>query len=349
MSKNFFFILMVSLLVMYGCGEDDPPPEIIYSLPDNYVSSIFVNDDGVKYFATKKGLASFDGNKWTVYNDNSKITTEVIHDLGFEKTTSGSELWLGTNHGVNVATIPIDAVSGATTYTKSNTQTLFPGEPGLVGDSVFVVKVDNKNIRWFGTNDGLSAFQGNKWPTINKGFHYSSGFFADNPITSIDYSGDTIYIGTKGGGVARMLSKSVDAITAASPYEIPWSMLPSNNVLSVFIAGSTQWYGTDEGLAKHTGIQAKLNWESFYITDGLISNIVQCINKDLSGKMWFGTPSGVSVFDGSQWKSYNKSDGLAGNNILCIAVDLDGSLWFGTDSGVSHFNGSVWTSYTTDK
>lgn len=349
MNKICVFLIIV-LFIVSGC-KDDPalPEEIPGSLPDNYVNAIFINSDGVKYFATKKGLASFDGNKWTAYHDNQKIVTEAIHDLDFEQNTSGADLWMGTNQGVNVAYLPIDAVSGATTYTQSNTQALFPGEPGLAGDSVLVVKVDGKNIRWFGTSNGLSAFHGNKWPVINNSSYYNSGFFAENQITSIDYSGDTVYIATLGGGVARMVNTTVDAITAASPFEIPWSQLPSNNVLSVFTDGSTQWYGTDEGLAKHSGTEAKKNWQSYFQQDGLISNVIQCINRDLTGKMWFGTPSGISVFDGSQWISYTKSDGLIGNNVLCIAVDLDGSLWFGTDSGVSHFESGTWRNYITSE
>jgi len=342
-----FLSLTVFLLVFYGCKED-PIQEEKESLPDNYISAIFVTSDGTKYLATKNGLASFDGQNWTVYNSNPKITTKTIHDIGFEQTTYGPELWLGTNSGVNVATLPIDAVSGATTYTESNTQTLFPDGPGLPGDSVFVVKIDEKNIRWFGTNGGLSAFHGSQFPEINYRSFYGSGFFENNRITSLDYTGDTLYIGTKGGGVARMVSTSVDAITAASPYEIPWSALPSDNILTVFTDGSVQWYGTDEGLAKHTGIQAKANWESFYEEDGLINNKVQCIQKDPEGNMWFGTPSGVSKFDDSDWENFTNTNGLVSNNVLCIEIDLDGSLWFGTDNGVSHFDGTTWTRYKAE-
>lgn len=347
--KYVSFILVTLFFIFNSCEENDiPQPEINESLPDNYVSAIFVNSDGVKYFATKKGLASFDGSKWKVYHNNPKISVESINDLGYEKTSSGDELWLATNKGANVINMPVDATSGATTYTKSNTQALFPGGEPLAGDSVFNVKIDNKNIRWFGTNGGLSAFQGSKWPKINFGYHYNSSFFRDNRITGIDYNGDTIYIATKGGGVARMVAKNVDAITAASPYEIPWSQLPSPNVLCVFTDGSTQWYGTDEGLARHKGTQAKLNWESFYATNGLASNIIQCISKDLNGKIWVGTPAGVSVFNGTQWKSYTKTDGLVDNNVLCIANDLDGTIWFGTSNGVSAFDGTKWTNYIAD-
>jgi ligand-binding sensor domain-containing protein len=342
MLKYSYLILII--FIFTGC-KNDPVIKDPESLPDNYIHAIFVNSDGVKYVATNRGLASFDGLNWAVYHSNPKITIEAIHDIGFEQTTYGTELWLGTNYGVNVASLPIDEVSGATTYTEDNTKTLFPDGPGLAGDSVFVVEIDEKNIRWFGTNGGLSVFSGNKWPEINHGNQYTTAFFVHNRITSFDHSGDTLYIGTNGGGVARMVNSSVDAISAASPYEIPWSALPSDNVFSVFIDGSVQWYGTDEGLAKHTGIEAKANWESYYEKDGLINNTVQCIQKDKEGNMWFGTPSGVSRFDGSSWESFTKQDGLAAGNVLCIAVDLDGSLWFGTDNGLSHFDGNTWTSY----
>lgn len=345
--KDYFVTLFTLLFLFIGCRKE-PIQEDSESLPDNYISAIFVNSDGVKYFATKNGLASFDGTTWTVYHSNPKIITNAVHAIGFEQTTYGPELWLATNNGVNVASLPIDAVSEATTYTESNTQTLFPDGPGLAGDSVFVVKIDGKNIRWFATNGGLSAFYGSQFPEINYRSFYKSGFFDNNRITSFDYSGDTLYIGTKGGGVARMVSSSVDAITAASPYEIPWSALPSDNVLSVFTDGSIQWYGTDEGLARHTGNQAKQNWDSFYEQDGLISNVVQCIQKDKDGNMWFGTPSGVSKFNGTDWESFTQQDGLVNNNVLCIAVDLDGSLWFGTVNGVSHFNGTIWKNYKAE-
>lgn len=345
MMKHIHIIFL--LILFLGCRKD-PVLEEPESLPDNHINAIYVADDGTKYFATKNGLASFDGLNWTVYHSNQKIETKAILDIGFEQTAQGPELWLATNNGVNVVSLPIDAVSSATTYTENNTVTLFPDGPGLAGDSVFVAEIDEKNIRWFGTNGGLSAFSGNKWTEINLGNHYHAAFFADNRITSLDYSGDTLYIATQGGGVARMVSNPVDAVTTASPYEIPWSALPSDNVLSVFVDGPVQWYGTDQGLAKHTGTLAKVNWESYYKEDGLINNTVQCIQKDTEGNMWFGTPSGVSKFDGSSWKSFTPQDGLVAGNVLCIAVDLDGSLWFGTSNGASNYDGTTWTSYVTE-
>ena len=346
MKKTIGIIMCALIFITLGCKEDNNvTDEMPDHIPGNKVTAIYVTEDGLRYFATDKGIASFDGTDWTVYSDNPKVTTQNIHDMDFELTSYGPEFWLGTNSGINVTSLPIDATSGATTYTKDNTQTLFPGQPGLSGDSVFVVRVDDHNIRWFGTEGGLSAFFGNTWPEITLAPHYRATFFQNNRVTSMDYSNDTIYIGTMGGGVARMVANGPDAITGASPYEIPWSMIPSENILSVFIDGHSQWYGSDAGLARHDGIQAKENWFLFDDSDGLVDNYVQAINKDNEGNLWFGTSAGVSKYDGTNWTNYTTADGLVGNNILCITIDLDGTIWFGTDSGASHFDGSTFINY----
>ncbi len=341
--------MVTALLLLFGCKKEKiTPEEDNGALGDNYINSIYIDSDGIKYFGTSKGLFSFDGVKWTSYEDNEGIGTGVINDIKLESSGTSGEFWLGTNEGLIVAELPVDAVSGATTYTKSNTPVLFDVEEGLAGDSVIVVQLDENNAKWLGTDGGLSVFSGDSWPEINMKSYYNNDFFISNRITSIECNNDTVYIGTKGGGVARVVSGSVDAITAASPFEIPWSSLASNNILTVFTDGDTQWYGTDSGVTKHVGTNAKSNWESFTKDDGLANNYVMDIVKDLAGNMWFATQKGISVFDGSQWTNYSTSDGLVGNNVICLAVDTDGSLWIGTDNGVSHFVNDAWENYQAD-
>ncbi|MEZ5105615.1 MAG: two-component regulator propeller domain-containing protein [Draconibacterium sp.] len=338
MRKNAL-ILFTSIFFVFGCKKNnDVLGEDTGSLPDNYVSAIYVDNSAIKYFATGKGLAGFDGEKWTVYSDNLNLGISKINDFGFENSDSGSELWLATNQGLKSVKVPVDEASEITTYTKNTSS--------LAGDSVSVIKVDVNNYCWLGTDQGLSVLKDKIWPEIDPKNYYDDQFFITNRITSFGYNNDTVYIGTKGGGVARMVSGPVDAVTGASPFEIPWSFLASNNVLAVYTDGNTQWFGTDEGVTKHVGTRAKQNWQSYFKEDGLVDNNVQCIVKDLGGNMWFGTKGGVSVFDGFEWDSFTKSDGLVANNVLCIAVDIDGSLWFGTDAGVSHFKNNRWENYS---
>ena len=82
-------------------------------------------------------------------------------------------------------------------------------------------------------------------------------------------------------------------------------------------------------------------------TDGLLSDNVNCLDTDASNNLWFGTQSGVSMFDGATWLGYTTVDGIISNTIQAIHVALNGDVWVGTDFGVSVFSSGVWTSYTT--
>ena len=70
---------------------------------------------------------------------------------------------------------------------------------------------------------------------------------------------------------------------------------------------------------------------------------------DSSGKTWFGTGNGLTMYDGSQWKLFTLEDGLAGTSVNDLAIDKSGLLWIATDSGVNSFNGSTWKTYTTEQ
>ena len=182
--KKIFFILISSVLLIGACKKDeDIPEENKDTLPDNYVTSIYIDSYGVKYFATKKGLASFDGARWKVMDDNPKIKTGIFYDIDFEKPLSGPRFWLGSNEGVTAAMHPITGSSEAVTFTKSNSHIMFPGQTGLAGDSVYVVQIDKKSLKWFGTNRGISVFAQDKWPEIDLKNYYSGNFFIETEIS----------------------------------------------------------------------------------------------------------------------------------------------------------------------
>jgi ligand-binding sensor domain-containing protein len=120
--------------------------------------------------------------------------------------------------------------------------------------------------------------------------------------------------------------------------------MPSDKVYSICIApDGTQWYGTDKGIARHTGNRTLDNWTVFSTENGLVNNFVQAIAIDMKGKLWFGTKGGVSVFDGSSWSSFTTNDGLKSNNIQCIAIDKNGIVWLGADNCIMSFNNDEFT------
>jgi ligand-binding sensor domain-containing protein len=211
------------------------------------------------------------------------------------------------------------------------------------------VTAGKNNIRWFGTDMGVSAFKNDKWLTNSYEEVYPGIIFKEYPITSMATSpgGDSLYIGTEGAGIARIYRDNVDGISGASVYA-QWGpiILPSDKIYSILIASDgAKWFGTDAGIAKHTGDNTLDNWTVFTTDEGLADNFVQAIAEDKNGKLWFGTKGGVSVFDGSAWTSIKMEDGLNSNNILSITVDKDGVVWLGTDNGLLSYNNGEFVSY----
>jgi hypothetical protein len=303
--------------------------------------SVTVDDENTIWFSTESGIVSFDGKKWTVHNKNRKVLSTNLKDLAFDFSSYGRELWIATPQGATVASLPVDARTGATTYHTENTT--------ILSDNVLSVAVGKGSLRWFGTDKGVSAFRNKKWLTYSYQRKYPEGLFKDYPITALATSpdGDSLYVATEGAGVARVFRDKVDAISGASEYA-QWGPieLPSDKVYSICITpDGTQWFGTDMGVARHIGYNTLEKWTVFNKENGLVDNFVQAIASDAKGNLWFGTKSGVSVYNGQVWKSYTTSDGLNSNNILCITTDKNGTVWLGTNNGVISYSKGSFSCY----
>ena len=87
---------------------------------------------------------------------------------------------------------------------------------------------------------------------------------------------------------------------------------------------------------------------NYTIADGLLSDNVNALDVDGANTLWFGTQSGVSVFDGATWVDHTNAldPGLVDNNITAVKVMSNGDVWVGTDFGACIYTGGSWTTYT---
>ena len=309
--------------------------------PVKIVKAVVVDNENTKWFLTDAGIVSFNGEEWTLHNENNKAETTNVQGIALESDSGGQQLWMGTTNGVLAATLPFDEGTKINSYNTNNS--------ALVSDSVLRVAVGQNPIRWFGTNKGISALKNDKWLMPAYEDQYPVDIFELFPILSMaaDTDGDTLYVGMKGAGVARLFSNDVDGITGASVYA-QWGpiFLPSDTIYSICIQpNGVKWFGTNMGVARHVGQNTLENWDAYTTDDGLINNFVQAIAVDKNGNVWLGTKGGISVFDGKEWKSYTQKDGLISDNVLCITFDKLGVVWIGTDNGVSSFTELTFTNY----
>lgn len=93
-----------------------------------------------------------------------------------------------------------------------------------------------------------------------------------------------------------------------------------------------------------------VSWGQTYLVknynenDGLGSSIVNDVKQDTTGRMWFATRTGISVYDGYEWKSFNQNDGLQSMTFFRLKVDEKGIVWgLSIDRpSISYFLKSKW-------
>jgi ligand-binding sensor domain-containing protein len=310
-------------------------------IPAKMFFAVIVDNNNNKWFLTELGIVSLTGEKWTLYNENNKIGSKDLKDFAYVVNPDRQEIWIATTNGARVARLPMDNRTDITTYQTENAK--------ILSNNVVKVAIGKGPLHWFGTDKGVSAFGNGKWLTPSYEDTYPGMMFQEYPITSMatNSTGDSLYVGTEGAGVARVFRDEVDGISGASVYA-QWGpiIIPSDKVYSIFIASDgAKWFGTDQGIARHIGNNTLENWTVFTTDDGLVNNFVKAITADNKGNYWFGTKGGLSVFDGSKWTSYTTDNGLNSNNILCLTVDRDGIIWIGTDNGVNSYKNGEFISY----
>lgn len=241
-------------------------------------------------------------------------------------------------------------------YTDEGTWTTYRKSDGLAADYVISIVIDAEGNKWFGTNKGVSKFDGVNWTTYNM----SNSDLVFNRVNAIAIDAE----GNKWFGTSNGVSK-FDG-TNWTTYDTSNSGLAFDYISAVAVdqAGNV-WFGTRLSDGFGYGV-SKFddggNWTTHNTTSGaLASNSVNAIAADLSGNVWVGTTTGgVSKYNGTSWMTYRAGSGLASDHVRSIAVDSADAKWFGgctngydevcdylmcDSAAASRFDGSAWTTY----
>lgn len=208
---------------------------------------------------------------------------------------------------------------------------------GLANDNVHCLTIDANDEPWFGTQSGVSHFDGSSWTTYNT---TSDPSMADDNILAIAaMSNGDLWIGTDFG---------------VSVYDgSTWTTYTENDGLGndqikciTEGANGDVWFGTNDGASVYDGS----NWTSFGTTEGLPFGGVNDIQLHSNGNVWFGTGlGGVYIYDGSSFTSLEEADGLLNDKVRTIGFDQQGRAWVGTADGITVFdaNNAFDINYTT--
>jgi ligand-binding sensor domain-containing protein len=296
--------------------------------PGDKVLSINMDEFGHLWIGTDQGLLLKNGDKFQAFY-SSPATPGTVNDIEFQQLANGKVIWLASLNGLTQASYSAKGINASSFFNKEITK--------FETDVIQAITFDNKNVAFFSTPAGIGLYTGSEWKFMNE----ITDIYR-NKFTSTRAKGDTIYVGTKGEGVGRIVKDEVDGYTGATSLLAPWSSLVANNINCIFVdSKGYRWFGTDKGLSRHTKFDAKEGWE-FNVTDQLPHLFVSCLAEDASGNLWIGTSGGLAILDNTLKvsKTIKVADGLPSDQINDIYIDKNGLVYIGTNLGLAIIKGS---------
>ncbi|MBN1290852.1 MAG: T9SS type A sorting domain-containing protein [Candidatus Latescibacteria bacterium] len=290
-----------------------------YGLANNYVKSVFVDSDGVKWFGTDNGVTKYDGTSCETITEGLGLINSQASLITQDKK---GNMWIGLGDGLS----KFDGVTW-THYTPEN---------GFPIGNITAITVDKNNIIWIGTSCGIVRFDG----TTLKTYTEDDGLADDNISGLVVGPDGTIWASTEyGGGLS-----SFDGISWKN-----YNVL--NSAISIDIDNDgVIWLGSSETICSFNGKVLSSFSNSFQNK----INDVYIVAVDNEGIKWIGSNfrcgsnPGLSSFDGQTWK-HHSINSVINNMVNTVTVDHDNTKWFGTYCGISSFDGAIWTNYTPEQ
>lgn len=259
---------------------------------------------------------------WMQYSNGDNITA-IAEEDGY--------LWVGTLGGL----VRIDKASGNTSFYN-----IF--NSGLPDNVVRAIAIGQDGTKWFGTDAGLTSFDGDTWTTFNK----DNSEIPDNVVRHLVAGNDGIvwmafsFSNYHAVGLASFDGNIWNRYTAYS------SFLPSDKITGLAMDNDgLLWITTyDMGVASFDGnVFIKYNTAN----SGLAGDRVICVTVDNDNTMWFmcanmSWKTYISSFNRSAWFSW---DPPGEGSFLNLTVDGSGVKWISGYSGLYSFDGDNWIYY----
>lgn len=224
-------------------------------------------------------------------------------------------------------------------------------EHGLSSPYVFDIRQDREGVLWFGTQDGLNAYDGYQ-VTAYRHDPTAPSSVSDNVIKAIfEDSQGRLWIGTGKG--LNLFNKHTGRFTRFLHDEDNPLSLSHNNILTIFEDSRQRlWIGTFGGGLNRVVWDDKEGTPPTFLryqhheddSSSLGGDKVLAIQEDAEGGLWIGTfggglnklITGEHAADITFERYQHQADtpnSLSSNNIYDVFHDSEGMLWIGTFGG----------------
>ncbi len=286
-------------------------------LESNQITAITIDKKGTVWLGTRDAVYQVSGDTWTVYSQLSVLASRFpTGDVNGLAIAADGTLWIGSSKGeichfdpVNVQCLDFfNSVDDTTQSMARGTLT------HLTLDAA-------ENVYYATDGGGISRYDGSSWHALAMPDEMLVGDQVHALAQTKDHS---IWVATEGG--IQQLNAQGDAALQLFTTANSGLVVTETGVLQPDQAGGI-WFGA-LGASYFNGD----NWAVYTAPDGLANGIVQAIAVDNQQRVWFGTKSGLSVWNGSTFFSLNKQTGLPNDDVTALLADGD-KMWIGTNGG----------------
>lgn len=316
------------------------------SISSDFVRSLCVDDQQRLWIGTFIGLNIYNeaDDSFSRYYSNEverkSINQNSVRSLYLDNQGA---MWLGTFYG------------GLNYYHPLQNQfdriNHIPYINSLSDNVVSCIVEDNSSELWIGTNDnGLNLYnQNTKRFTYYTANPNSGNAILSNNIKAVLVDGNYVYIGSHGGGLAR-LNKRTNSI---KNYTERNSDLGNDNIYS-FSKDShgNIWVGTLSGPVIYNPEKDSFTPFLSFVSEGSKANLfldkikkkhIYVLFLDSRQRMWIGTESGVYTYsfltkEIEEYEIGTEDYMSAQGRIYCIFEDRQNKIWIGTNVGLCSFN-----------
>ncbi len=272
-------------------------------LAGNGVRALAQDSDGFVWIATNAGAQQTSPTDETASRlfdaQNSALPSDDVTAVGVD---ADDNTWLGV---AGQGALRLDDAGG----------TLFTTTDGLVNNDITAVAVDRQGRVWLGTRAGLSIWNGSAFfnLTVDNGL-------PNDEVLALLSSGDSMWIGTNGGGLYRFERNQLQVFNTANVG------LPSDVVTALAAGdGGDLWVGTERGLVR--------------FRDGVVTPAadvpaarIHAIAVTPGGDVWAAVHAdGLYRLAGDRWEHI--TDNLPAATVTALLVDRYATLWIGGETG----------------
>jgi ligand-binding sensor domain-containing protein len=299
----FLFIFCFSSISIFAQQYNFYNYSVGDGLAQSQVYAMAEDPRGYLWLGTRGGgLSRFDGLTFQTFTVDDSLPSMFITSLQIDPN---GNIWIGTDEGA--------AWYDGERFHKMK----FPGSNGAINDFYF----GKDGSVYIATNDsGLVILKNN---ALIHHYYFGYGLKTNRVFCIEEGIKNEIWIGTE-QGASRLENDKARSYGQKQGF-------PVIGVREIRKGpDNTMWFATyGSGLIKLKDTVVT----RYTVNDGLSNNSMHCMAIDNTGRIWIGTPSGVTRIAGEEVKQFSEREGLCNNVVMSILQDSWGNIWFGSSGG----------------